>query len=88
MAWIESIDMQIILVANLKIFRTMKLKDNVNKAKLFRELTEVGKKRFEFTREPDEDLKVFLDGAEAVFKLLRLPVVGNSGKPNHFISLK
>ena len=53
----------------------MKIKDNVNKAKLFRELTEIGKKRFEFTCEPDEDLKVFLDGAEQLFKLLRLPVV-------------
>ncbi len=32
----------------------------------------IGKKRFEFTCEPDEDLKVFLDGAEQLFKLLRL----------------
>jgi hypothetical protein len=51
------------------------LKSKVNKAKLFRELTEFGKKRFEFTCEPDEDLKVFLDGAETLFKLLRLPDV-------------
>lgn len=54
------------------------LKNKVNKAKLFRELTEFGKKRFEFTCEPDEDLKVFLDGAETLFKLLRLPVVVKS----------
>jgi hypothetical protein len=51
------------------------LKEKVNKVKLFKELTEFGKKRFEFTCEPDEDLKVFLDGAETLFKLLRLPVV-------------
>jgi hypothetical protein len=58
----------------------MKIKGNVNKAQLFRELTEIGKKRFEFTCEPDEDLKVFLDGAESLFKLLRLPVDSNSSK--------
>jgi len=59
----------------------MKIKDNINKAKLFRELTEIGKKKFESTCEPYEDLKVFLDGAETVFKLLRLPVVSNISKP-------
>lgn len=51
------------------------IKNKVNKAQLFKELAEVGKKRFEFTCEPDEDLKVFLDGAESLFNLLRLPVV-------------
>ena len=60
---------------NLKRLKTMKIKDKVNKTQLFRDLTEIGKKRFEFTCEPDEDLKVFLDGAEQLFKLLRLPVV-------------
>ena len=60
----------------------MKIKDNVNKAQLFRDLTEIGKKRFEFTCEPDEDLKVFLDGAEQLFKLLRLPVVVSSATYN------
>lgn len=53
----------------------IQIKDKVNKTQLFKDLTEIGKKRFEFTCEPDEDLKVFLDGAEALFKLLRLPVV-------------
>ena len=53
----------------------MKIKDKVNKTQLFRDLTEIGEKRFEFTCEPDEDLKVFLDGAEQLFKLLRLPDV-------------
>ena len=53
----------------------IQIKDKVNKTQLFKELTEIGKKRFEFTCEPDEDLKVFLDGAETLFKLLRLPVV-------------
>lgn len=53
----------------------IQIKDKVNKTQLFKELTEIGKKRFEFTCEPDEDLKVFLDGAEQLFKLLRLPVV-------------
>jgi hypothetical protein len=56
----------------------MKIKDKVNKTQLFRDLTEIGKKRFEFTCEPDEDLKVFLDGAEQIFKLLRLPVVSKN----------
>lgn len=56
----------------------IQIKDKVNKTQLFKELTEIGKKRFEFTCEPDEDLKVFIDGAEALFKLLRLPVVSNS----------
>lgn len=57
----------------------IQIKDKVNKTQLFKELTEIGKKRFEFTCEPDEDLKVFLDGAEQLFKLLRLPfVVGRS----------
>ena len=54
------------------------IKDKVNKTQLFKELTEIGKKRFEFTCEPDEDLRVFLDGAEALFKLLRLPVVSKT----------
>ena len=53
----------------------IQIKDKVNKTQLFKELTEIGKKKFEFTCEPDEDLKVFLDGAETLFKLLRLPVV-------------
>ena len=56
----------------------IQIKDKVNKTQLFKELIELGKKRFEFTCEPDEDLKVFLDGAEQLFKLLRLPVVSNS----------
>jgi len=56
----------------------IQIKDKVNKTQLFKELTEIGKKRFEFTCEPDEDLKVFLNGAEALFKLLRLPVVVKS----------
>ena len=61
----------------------MKIKDKVNKTQLFRDLTEIGKKRFEFTCEPDEDLKVFLDGAEQLFKLLRLPVVSKSVTCDH-----
>ena len=56
----------------------IEIKNKVNKTQLFKELTEAGKKRFEFTCEPDEDLKVFLDGAEALFKLLRLPDVVSS----------
>ena len=56
----------------------IQIKDKVNKTQLFKELTEIGKKRFEFTCEPKEDLKVFLDGAEALFKLLLLPVVSCS----------
>ena len=57
----------------------IKLKKEVNKTQLFKELTEIGKKRYEFTCEPNEDLKVFLDGAESLFKLLRLgAVVGQS----------
>ena len=58
----------------------IQIKDKVNKTQLFKELTEIGKKRFEFTCEPDEDLKVFLDGAEQLFKLLRLPVVVQQGE--------
>ena len=58
----------------------IQIKNKVNKTQVFKELTEIGKKRFEFTCEPDEDLKVFLDGAEALFKLLRLPVVSKSLK--------
>ena len=47
-------------------------------------MTEIGKKRFEFTCEPDEDLRVFLDGAEALFKLFRLDdVVGRSEQLVH-----
>jgi len=56
----------------------IQIKDKVNKTQLFKELTEIGKNRFEFTCEPDEDLRVFLDGAEALFKLLRLPVVSKT----------
>ena len=56
----------------------IQIKDKVNKTQLFKELTEIGKKRFEFTCEPDEDLRVFLDGAEALFKLLRLPIVSKT----------
>jgi hypothetical protein len=58
--------------SNLKKLKMIKIKDKVNKTEVFKELTEIGKKRFEFTCEPDEDLKVFLDGAEQLFKLLRL----------------
>jgi len=58
----------------------IKIKDKVNKTEVFKELTEIGKKRFEFTCEPDEDLKVFLDGAEQLFKLLRLTDVVKSLK--------
>ena len=58
----------------------IQIKDKVNKTQLFKELTEIGKKRFEFTCEPDEDLKVFLDGAEKLFELLRLPVVVSTSK--------
>jgi len=50
----------------------IQIKDKVNKTQLFKELTKIGKKRFEFTCEPDEDLKVFIDGAEQLFELLRL----------------
>lgn len=50
----------------------------VNKTPLFKKLAEVGKKKFELTCEPDEDLKVFLDGAESLFKLLCLPVIVKS----------
>ena len=56
----------------------IQIKDKVNKTQLFKELTEIGKKRFKFTCEPDEDLKVFLDGAEQLFKLLRLTDVVKS----------
>lgn len=59
----------------------IQIKDKVNKTQLFKELKEIGEKRFEFTCEPDEDLKVFLDGAEALFKLLRLPVVSQAELP-------
>ena len=61
----------------------IQIKDKVNKTQLFKELTEIGKKRFKFTCEPDEDLKVFLDGAEQLFKLLRLPDVVKSFYCNH-----
>ena len=56
----------------------IKIKDKVNKTEMFKELKKIGKKRFEFTCEPDEDLKVFLDGAEQLFKLLRLTDVVKS----------
>lgn len=48
------------------------IKSKVNKTQLFKQLTDFGKRRFEFTCEPDEDLKVFLDGVEQLFKLLRI----------------
>ena len=56
----------------------IQIKDKVNKTKLFKELAVIGKKRFKETCEPEEDLKCFLDGAEQLFKLLRLHVVSTT----------
>ena len=61
----------------------IQIKDKVNKTQLFKELTEIGMNRFKDTCEPEEDLKCFLDGAQQLFKLLRLHGVSKSVNCDH-----
>ena len=55
------------------------LKDKINKAATFRELKQIAENRYEHSWQPELQKDAFIDGAEALLKLLRIGgVVGQS----------
>ncbi len=48
------------------------LKDKINKAATFRELKQIAENRYEQSWQPELQKAAFIDGAEALFKLLRI----------------
>ena len=53
------------------------LKDKINKAATFRELKQIAENRYEHSWQPELQKDAFIDGAEALLKLLRIGVVSN-----------
>ena len=51
------------------------LKDKINKAATFRELKQIAENRYEHSWQPELQKDAFIDGAEALLKLLRIGVV-------------
>ena len=51
------------------------LKDKINKAATFRELKQIAENRYEQSWQPELKVDAFIDGAEALLKLLRIGVV-------------
>ena len=51
------------------------LKDKINKAATFRELKQIAENRYEQSWQPELQKDAFIDGAEALLKLLRIGVV-------------
>ena len=47
------------------------LKDKINKAATFRELKQIAENRYEQSWQPELQENAFIDGAEALLKLLR-----------------
>ena len=67
--------------SNFKRFNMINLKDKINKAETFRELNQIAENRYEQSWQPELQKDAFIDGAEALLKLLRLgSVVGQSGQ--------
>ena len=58
----------------------IKLKTEVNKSAVMRELRKEADKMYENSWEREYAIKKFMEGAESLFNLLRLPVVSNSSK--------
>lgn len=56
----------------------IKLKTEVNKSKLIKELSTEANKIYKESWQPEYTIKAFMDGAQALFKLLRLPDVVSS----------
>ena len=48
------------------------LKDKINKAATFRELKQIAENRYEQSWQPELQEDAFIDGAEALLKLLRI----------------
>ena len=60
------------------------LKDKINKAATFRELKQIAENRYEQSWQPELQKDAFIDGAEALLKLLRIgDVVGQSEQCTH-----
>jgi len=53
------------------------LKDKINKAATFRELKQIAENRYEQSWQPELQKDAFIDGAEALLKLLRIGVVSH-----------
>jgi len=58
----------------------IKLKKEVNKSSVMRELRKEADKMYGNSLERDYAIEKFMEGAESLFNLLRLPVVSNSSK--------
>ena len=58
----------------------IKLKKEVNKSAVMRELRKKANKMYENSWEHEHAIEKFMEGAECLFNLLRLPVVSNSNK--------
>lgn len=58
----------------------IKLKKEVNKSAIMRELRKEADKIYENSSEREYAIEEFMKGAEYLFNLLRLPVVSNSSK--------
>jgi hypothetical protein len=58
----------------------IKLKKEVNKSAIMRELRKKAVKMYENSSEREYAIEKFMEGAESLFNLLRLPVVSNSSK--------
>ena len=70
--------------SNFKRFNMINLKDKINKAATFRELKQIAENRYEQSWQPELQKDAFIDGAEALLKLLRIgDVVGQSEQCTH-----
>ena len=61
--------------SNFKRFNMINLKDKINKTATFRELKQIADNRYEQSWQPELQKDAFIDGAEALLKLLRIGVV-------------
>lgn len=66
--------------SKLKRFKMIKLKKEINKSAVMRELRKEADKMYENSWEREYAIEKFMEGAESLFNLLRLPVVSNSSK--------
>jgi hypothetical protein len=72
--------------SKLKIFEMIKLKKEVNKSAIMRELRKEADKMYENSWEREYAIEKFMEGAESLFNLLRLPVVvGQSEQLKAFV---
>ena len=58
------------------------LKDKINKAATFRELNQIAENRYEQSWQPELQKDAFIDGAEALLKLLR---IGDVSQPRELL---